>query len=200
MTEEWKPCNFDTRYKISNFGNIKRSKSNGDDKFIKPSILNKNRTHPYYYIQIKNEGKRKNYLIHRLVAMAFCENHSEINNVCDHIDRNTFNNHYTNLRWGTQKDNVKNAIHYKSDLPETNRKYYVDKAYREKIVDSKKYYCELCEVKCQTPAHLNSHFESHRHALRTEAKNELGGMYNEVNYKIWRNNRYTSRAKKEYSL
>lgn len=196
--EEWRNCEFDERYMISNFGNIKRILVSGDERILKPSVLNKGKTHPYYYIQVSKMGKRKNYLIHRLVALAFCEGHCDTNNICDHIDRNTFNNHYTNLRWGTQQDNMKNAIHYKSDLPETNRKYYVDKANRERIVDSKKYYCELCEVKCQSPAQLNGHFESHRHALRTEAKNELGGMYNEVNYKIWRNNRYLKNAKKDY--
>ena len=108
--EEWKDCAFDTRYKISNFGNIKRVLCNGREKMIKPSILNKNKTHSYYYIQTQKEGKRTNHLIHRLVALAFCDNHSDINNVCDHIDRNTFNNHYTNIRWGTQKDNLNNMV------------------------------------------------------------------------------------------
>ena len=115
MSEIFKTCDFDNRYKISNLGNIKRVKSNGEDKLLKPSILNKNKTHPYYYIQIKREGKRKNYLIHRLVALAFCEGHSEINNVCDHIDRNTFNNKASNLRWGTQKDNMNNCILNKTE-------------------------------------------------------------------------------------
>ena len=109
MNEIFKSCEFDSRYKISNLGNIKRIKSNGDEILLKPSILNKNKTCPYYYIQIQKEGKRKNHLIHRLVAFAFCEDHSEINNVCDHIDRNTFNNKASNLRWGTQKDNCNNT-------------------------------------------------------------------------------------------
>ena len=94
--EEWIMCEFDDRYFISNFGNIKRILANGDERHLKPSILNKGKTHPYYYIQMCKKGKRTNYLIHRLVALAFCEGHSDINNVCDHIDRNTFNNHYTN--------------------------------------------------------------------------------------------------------
>ena len=114
MNEIYKNCYFDERYKISNLGNIKRIKSNGDEIIIKCSILNKNKSHPYKYIQVQKQGKRKNYLIHRLVAFAFCDNHSDINNVCDHIDRNTFNNNASNLRWGTQKDNMNNCCDNKT--------------------------------------------------------------------------------------
>ena len=46
MNEIFKNCDFDTRYKISNLGNIKRIKSNGEEKIIKPSVLNKNKSHP----------------------------------------------------------------------------------------------------------------------------------------------------------
>jgi len=135
--EEWKSCDFDTRYKISNFGNIKKVLSNGTGRILKPSILNKGKTHPYYYIQTQKEGKRKNHLIHRLVAFAFCDNHSDINNICDHIDRNTFNNHYTNLRWGTQKDNMNNLKfnHTKESKFEYDKKYRID-------IRSQKMVCE----------------------------------------------------------
>jgi hypothetical protein len=115
MNEIFKNCDFDTRYKISNLGNIKRIKSNGDEILINCSVLNKNKSHPYKYIQIQKEGKRKNYLIHRLVAFAFCDNYSDINKVCDHIDRNTFNNNASNLRWCTQKDNCNNMINNRSE-------------------------------------------------------------------------------------
>jgi hypothetical protein len=198
IMEEWIMCEFDDRYFISNFGNIKRILANGDERDLKPSILNKGKTHPYYYIQMCKKGKRTNYLIHRLVALAFCEGHSDINNVCDHIDRNTFNNHYTNLRWCTQKDNTHNSSTYKSEYPEENHKYYVDKAAHQKIKNSKKYYCELCNVKCTSPNHLKVHLDSHRHQLRTQAKEELADLYNEFNYKIWRNNRYPKRGKRPY--
>ena len=141
MSEIWKSCEFDNRYKISNFGNIKRILANGSERILKPSILNKGRTHPYYYIQLKKEGKRKNYLIHRLVCFAFCEGHSDKNNICDHIDRNTFNNHYTNLKWGTQKDNMNNLKF--NHTPETLKAY--QKKYRIDI-RSKKIKCECGRI------------------------------------------------------
>ena len=196
--EEWKRCEFDDRYYISNFGNIKSYAKGNNERMLKPLILNKGKTHPYYYIQVQKLGKRKNYLIHRLVALAFCDGHSDTNNVCDHIDRNTFNNHYTNLRWGTQKDNVHNACDYRNDLPKENHKYHVDKSISNKIKDSKQYYCELCDVKCTCNNNLKIHLASHRHCLKVEAKKELGEKYNEINYKIWRNNRYARRKKMDF--
>jgi hypothetical protein len=157
--EEWKNCDFDTRYKISNYGNIKRILSNGNERNIKPSILNKNKTHPYYYIQIQKEGKRKNFLIHRLVAFAFCENHSEINNICDHIDRNTFNNHYTNLRWGTQKDNMNNLV-FNHTIE--SRKEYAKKYVRE--IRSQKIECECGRIVAKY--NLSQHRKSKIHVQR----------------------------------
>ena len=163
MNEVWKSCDFDRRYKISNYGNIKRVKSNGTDIIIKPSILNKNKSHEYYYIQQMIQGKRKNYLIHRLVALAFCENHNEINNICDHIDRNTMNNHYTNLRWGTQKDNCNNTSAnvnrtYEEQLI-VNRKQQQKRAYKVKCE------CSREVAKYNFTAHLRS--KIHKKLLST---------------------------------
>lgn len=152
MNEIFKPCDFDNRYQISNLGNIKRIKSNGDENFLKTSILNKNKSHQYKYIQISKQGKRTNYLIHRLVALAFCEGHDEINNICDHIDRNTFNNNASNLRWGTQKDNMNNLIY---NLTEEEKKGYYKKYQKKGLI---KITCECGRVisKCNKSAHLKS--------------------------------------------
>ena len=47
-------------------------------------------------------------LIHRLVGMVFITNHSELNTIIDHIDRNKCNNNYKNLRWCCQRANANN--------------------------------------------------------------------------------------------
>ncbi len=196
--EEWKACEFDSRYKISNFGNIKRILCSGKDRILKPSVLNKGKTHQYYYFQVTKEGKRKNHLIHRLVALAFCEGHSEDNNVCDHIDRNTFNNHFSNLRWGTQKDNMKNTLKYKSHIPEKDHKKLLDKEYQKTIKQSNKFYCELCDLSCSGSYNLNVHNSGRSHKLKEECRTAIGEKYNTENYLIWRNNRYPKNKHIEY--
>tara|TARA_R110002072_G_scaffold294338_1_gene464379 strand:+ start:80 stop:829 length:750 start_codon:yes stop_codon:yes gene_type:complete len=196
MNEKWKDCYFDSRYKISNLGNIKRILSNGDERILKPSILNKNKTHPYYYFQIKKKGKKINYLIHRLVAFAFCDGHSDINNICDHIDRNTFNNNYTNLRWGTHKDNMNNSIkNINSNLTGIDRKRFISNQSLKKIKDSKKYYCELCETKFRSQDHQEIHNNGYCHKLKIKALEELGNNYNKDSYKKWKAKRCDEKRK-----
>lgn len=62
----------------------------------------------YLFVCAKEEGRRKNLLIHRLVAEAFIpnpENKPEVN----HIDGNPHNNKVDNLEWVTSSENRKHA-------------------------------------------------------------------------------------------
>ena len=54
-------------------------------------------------------GVRYKISIHRLVAWEFLEGYSE-DNVVNHIDSNTHNNHVSNLEWCTQSQNVYHAL------------------------------------------------------------------------------------------
>jgi hypothetical protein len=69
--------------------------------------------HQYECINISIRDKNGKYLkqirksIHQLVAEVFVPNpegHTEI----DHIDRNNKNNHYTNLKWCSRSENLRN--------------------------------------------------------------------------------------------
>lgn len=55
-----------------------------------------------------NQAKRKNYYVHRLVAKAFVPNPDNLP-VIDHVDHDRTNNKASNLRWLTQRDNVKHS-------------------------------------------------------------------------------------------
>ena len=52
------------------------------------------------------------YMVHRIVALAFCLKEQGKNYV-NHIDGNPTNNKASNLEWCTQKENMQHAVFYK---------------------------------------------------------------------------------------
>ncbi len=64
-------------------------------------------------VMLFNNGKRKDYYIHRLVAMAFLSNPNNKNEI-DHINSNRADNRLSNLRWVTRKENCNTEHHIKA--------------------------------------------------------------------------------------
>ena len=102
--ELWKPVfllpgmeDIHTGYLISNLGRLRTklgkvsNTSPSGDGYVRPTLLTK-------------EGKLKLILLHRLVALAFCEGYKEGLHV-NHIDEDKTNNHFSNLEWITQAEN-----------------------------------------------------------------------------------------------
>lgn len=58
---------------------------------------------------IADDGKRYNYYRHRLVALVWIPNEQNKPCVC-HRDNNPQNNHYSNLYWGEQEENISQCI------------------------------------------------------------------------------------------
>jgi len=98
--EEFLPIDGYDNYLVSNFGNVKNSKTN---RIMKQ----KNNRQGYKQINLCKKGKVKMFSVHRLVALAFLENPDNKQKV-DHIDNNPANNNIKNLRWCSQKDNLAN--------------------------------------------------------------------------------------------
>ena len=107
------------------FGGLKiKVKSNGEiETFDKTTIRKNGRPdnrkgrvlkpkidrYGYEVVTLSKDGKRKSYYVHRLVAMAFIDNHLQKETV-NHIDGNKLNNSVENLEWATQKEQKVHAI------------------------------------------------------------------------------------------
>ena len=95
--ENWKKVN--DNYLVSNLGRV--IGKNG--KVLKPYLSSTG------YLKVCLE-KHKQVYVHRLVAMAFCENQSETNCVVDHINGNKTDNRAENLEWVSIKENSKRTV------------------------------------------------------------------------------------------
>lgn len=90
-------------YLISDCGKVFNSK--GDE--LKPQFDGKKR---YLHICLCLNGVPKRFLVHRLVAIHFCDNVEGKPNV-NHIDGVTTNNASSNLEWCTQAENMYHSYH-----------------------------------------------------------------------------------------
>ena len=78
---------------VSNFGNVK----------VDGVLVDFSKRHPTRYHQV-------HWLyVHRMVAELFVPN-PENKPFVDHIDTNRLNNHFSNLRWVTQTENMNNPL------------------------------------------------------------------------------------------
>lgn len=115
MSEIWNDIKgFEEIYMISNLGNVKslrRTLWNGRTHHIhKERLLKKSINHNgYFTVRLSKDGKGKNFLLHRLLAMAFIPNLNNLE-IINHKDGDKQNIDLDNLEWSTYKDNNKHAI------------------------------------------------------------------------------------------
>ena len=116
MSERWKAIEgFEGRYEVSDQGNV-RSILFVNNIVSKQRIKTKEQTinsQRRCYVNLERDGRRKNCLVHRLVAKAFIPNPMNLSEV-NHIDGNPTNNNISNLEWCTKQYNMKHA--YENNL------------------------------------------------------------------------------------
>lgn len=97
--EIWKEIPFaDNKYEVSNYGRVK---SYCYDK-VKGRILRPGLTKGFHTVTFKTNGKKRTFLVHKLVAIVFVEKEKEDQTIVIHIDWNKRNNFYKNLKWLTK--------------------------------------------------------------------------------------------------
>lgn len=96
----------DETYYITVDGRVwTNSRKNGIERFMKSHMTKDG----YISIGLKENGKQKQFRVHRLVAQAFIPN-PENKPYINHIDGDRTNNNISNLEWCTQKENVRHSI------------------------------------------------------------------------------------------
>jgi hypothetical protein len=109
--EEWKDIKgYEGLYQVSNLGRVKSlertvTRKNGRKLPVKELILKPETIHNgYLRVALEDSGKRKRFLIHRLVCEAFHENPENKPEV-NHINEKKTDNRACNLEWVTAKEN-----------------------------------------------------------------------------------------------
>ncbi|EHU8158022.1 HNH endonuclease [Salmonella enterica] len=95
---EWEVYAKDSRYIISEYGEVYTTYGKG--RILKANTLAIG--YKRYKLACGSE------YVHRMVAFTFHGDKSGEGLEVDHIDRDKSNNHYSNLRWVTRKENCNN--------------------------------------------------------------------------------------------
>lgn len=140
--EIWKDIpGYEGLYQVSNLGRVKslekmlwngRGYFKSKERILKQALTgNKNENKRRLMVILCKEGK-KNYNVHRLVAMAFLGEKPEGLIIC-HNDGNHLNNNVKNLRYDTYKENTKDSYRH-------NGKFGVSKLTIDDVVSIRKEY------------------------------------------------------------
>lgn len=107
--EIFKNCGIIDGYDLSNYeaSNYGKVKSLFTGKIMELQFKN----HYYRIIFTSNDGMKRVFEIHRIVAYLFVDNYYPlINTIVNHLDENKLNNHYKNLEWTTMQGNAEYSL------------------------------------------------------------------------------------------
>jgi hypothetical protein len=108
--ERWlKIQGYEWIYDVSDHGRVRRSLVGYARGATPGKILSPCSNGHYWQVGLWREAKAKLFKVSRLVAIAFVpnpENKPEVN----HKNGNRFNDHYSNLEWVTNLENIRHAV------------------------------------------------------------------------------------------
>lgn len=115
--EIWKEIpGYEGVYEVSDFGRVRSSKNkttksirSGERKWKQRILRLKTDKNGYKRISLWKNKQPKDFLVHRLVAMAFISK-VEGKDYINHIDGQPSNNHVQNLEWCDHRENLMHAF------------------------------------------------------------------------------------------
>lgn len=120
IEEIWKTIEGYPNYEISNLGRVKRLAHLASRKRVRPHgsdfplffgerILNTRKNIGYYIVSLRDNGNRKTFKVHRLIALAFIPN-PENKPFINHINSIPSDNRIENLEWCTPAENANHMV------------------------------------------------------------------------------------------
>lgn len=109
-TVEWRAIPDHDGYEVSSDGRVRsfmHDKKNG--RFLKLKVNKKNSGH--LKVELRTDGARCHRFVHQLVLEAFSGARPDGLGT-RHLDGNPSNNHFKNLIWGTQQENVFDTVRH----------------------------------------------------------------------------------------
>lgn len=97
--------------------------------------------HGYKFVSLRDGKRKKNFYVHRLVAMAFIPNPDNLPAV-NHVDYNRANNAVGNLEWCTAKENI---VYSSQNMRKPKAK--------SKATNTGEKYVRFCKANCKHKAH-----------------------------------------------
>lgn len=124
--ERWRDVEgYDGIYQVSDLGRV-RSKYSGEWRLLRAQKL----SNGYLIVKLSKYDKKKNFLVHRLVASVFIPNIDESKTQINHINEIKTDNRANNLEWCTAQYNVTyNDLHLR-------RKPFTHPNYRRNAIKS----------------------------------------------------------------
>ena len=102
LPELWYPIQLFDAYEVSDHGRVRIVVTG---QILKPRVTPKG----YLIVRLSLDGHQYTRRVHRLVAQAIWPNPADELPLVRHLDGNPANNHFLNLSWGTDADNLADA-------------------------------------------------------------------------------------------
>ena len=98
-------------YEISEYGDVRRRMAGGSP-IAKPGKLLRPSGSGYRHVNLHGGAGRQHISLHRLVALAFIGEPPSCRHQVAHNDGDRLNNHYTNLRYATPRENAADRVRH----------------------------------------------------------------------------------------